>query len=103
MSTIVTLDEAKQHLRRLTPAGDPSDADLQLKIDQAEAIIQDYCEAEALDPTDLVIKAAILLELAELDRWRGDDAETQQRAPADGYLIPIVTAILHRRRPIPIA
>lgn len=98
MSIVVTLQDAKDHLRITTPAGDPGDADLQQKTDAAEAIIQDYLKVDALDPTDQVVKAAILLELGELYRFRGDDIETLPRAPADGYLTPAITSLLHRKR-----
>ena len=47
---LVTLQQAKDHLQVPTmPGGDPDEADLQLKLDQAEAIILDYLAAKA-DP-----------------------------------------------------
>jgi hypothetical protein len=42
MGVLVTLQEGKDHLRLTTPAGDAGDADLQLKLDAAEAVIVDY-------------------------------------------------------------
>ena len=42
---LVTLAQAKGHLRLTWADGDPRDADLQLKLDSAEAIILDACNA----------------------------------------------------------
>lgn len=100
-ATLITLAEAKDHLRLTWPEGDPQDADLQSKMDDAEAVIVDYLKSP--DATawigDRVVRAAILLELGVLWRFRGDDLEThQQPRPADGYLDPTITSLLHRKR-----
>jgi hypothetical protein len=88
---LVTLAQAKGHLRLTWAAGDPRDADLQLKLDSAEAIILDACNATVYwrdvtatwtDPATVPkrVHQVILLELADLweDRGdqRGDDGPT---------------------------
>jgi hypothetical protein len=102
MASVVTLQEAKDHLRITTSAGDPGEADLQAKLDAAEAVIADYLQVPTLDPTKLHVKQAVLLELGELYRFRGDDVETLPRAPADGYLLPAITSLLHREVKFPL-
>ena len=79
---LVTLQQAKDHLQLPTlPDGHPDEADLQLKLDQAEAIILRYLAARA-DPawvspetTPGDVTAAILLLLGGLYRHRGDVME----------------------------
>jgi len=86
---LVTLQQAKDHLQIPTMApGDPDEADVQLKLDQAEAIILDYV-AERADPAwvspetaPAPVVAAILLMCARLYRHRGDLEE----ADADLWL-----------------
>ena len=100
-ATLITLTDAKDHLRLTWPDGDPQDADLQTKMDAAEAVILDYLKATDATPWigDRVVQAAILLELGALWRFRGDDLEThQQPRPADGYLDPTITSLLQRKR-----
>jgi hypothetical protein len=82
-AVLVTLTQAKAHLHITMPDGDPGDADLQFKLDQAEAIILDYLKGANgaaigwVDPTTvpLPVTAAILLMLARLFEQRGDDEE----------------------------
>jgi len=89
----VTLVQAKTHLRIATAPGHPDDADIQEKLDAAEAAILRYVArspagaalveqyVEDLDaPADL--RAAVLLQLGELWRFRGDDPATLALAPA---------------------
>jgi len=103
MATVVTLQEAKDHLLLTTPVGDPGDVDLQAKVDQAEAIIADYLHRDTLDPADGNIKAAILIRLGILYRFRGDDVNTlETRVPADGYLSSAETSLLHRKLQFPL-
>lgn len=71
---LVTLAQAKTHLR-ITGATD--DTDIQLKLDQAEAIILDYLKRpvpETWDDTTVPgpVTAAILLMTARLFEHRGD-------------------------------
>lgn len=89
----VTLAQAKTHLRIATAPGHPDDGDVQEKLDAAEAAILRYVERSPagatlvagwvtdLDaPADL--RAAVLLQLGELWRFRGDD-------PASAALMPM--------------
>lgn len=92
---LITLTQAKGHLGITTADGDPTDVMLQLKMDHAEAIILDYLKDQAPDPSP-VITAAILIQLAELYRFRGDDPDGP--AYEDGQLCPAVTNLLRRKR-----
>lgn len=102
---LVTLVEAQNHLRiPLTSTDD----DLFLKIAQAEAVIRQYLEridgtdwdatmaAWTSDTVPPVIKAAILCQVGELYRFRGDDLEQPAREP--GYLSPLIRSLLARYR-----
>lgn len=93
----VTLQQAKDHLLITTPPGDPGDVFLQQQLDMAEVIILDYLKCPAPDPS-LVINAAILLQLGELWRFRGDDVKDQGPNYTDGYLSPVITNLLRRLR-----
>lgn len=97
-ATFVTLQQAKDHLRISTPADDPGDAALQDQIDRAEAVILDYLKDDPPTAGDLVITQAILLTLAELDRFRGDDEGAYSQATTAGDLSPVVTNLLRRKR-----
>jgi hypothetical protein len=94
----VTLAQAKTHLLIDTPADDPGDPAIQDLIDRATAIILDYLKNPAPAEPDLVISQAILLELAELDRFRGDDSDTDRQSLTDGDLSPVITNLLRRKR-----
>ena len=82
-AVLVTLTQAKAHLRITTPPGDPGDDEIQFKLDQAEAIMLDYLKGANgaaigwTDPTTgpMPVAAAILLFLARLSEQRGDDEE----------------------------
>lgn len=83
-ATLITLTQAKQHLRIDTAAGQPDDPDLQLKIDQAEAIIRAYLKTRndpAWTPATVppAITAAILLLLTRLYEQRGDDEDNDEK------------------------
>ena len=79
-AVLVTLAQAKEHLRITLPPGDPGDADLQFKLDQAEGIIRNFLKTSD-DPAwtpatvPLPITAAILLMLGRLYEQRGDAEE----------------------------
>src|SRR5690606_19843721 len=99
-SEMVTLEMALEHLR-LTPgegSPDPVSQDVQTKLTAARAIVLDYIDRPDEDfDDDVVVDAAILWQLGELYRWRGDD----DSAPPDrepGQLAPMVRALLARRR-----
>lgn len=87
-AVLVTLVQAKAHLRITLPPGDPGDVDLQLKLDQAEALILNYlstgADAAWVSPATVPgpVSAAILLLLTHLFENRGDD----QKADADLWL-----------------
>lgn len=102
-AVLVTLTMAKAHLRITLPPGDPGDVDLQLKLDQAEAIILDYLstgvDAAWVSPATVHpnVSAAILLMLARLFEHRGD----LEKEDAD--LWQAVDRLLVRFRPSAIA
>jgi len=92
----VTLAQAAAHLRRPDLVV-PPDPDLVLKLEQAEAIVLDYIKNDAPDNSK-VINAAILLQLGEMWRFRGDDLDDQRVTQTDGDLSPVVTNLLRRHR-----
>ena len=101
---LVTIQTAKDHLQIPTMApGDPDEADVRLKLDQAEAIILDYL-ADRADPSwtspqtaPQPVTAAILLMLGRLYRHRGDLEE------ADADLWLAIDRLLKRYRDSAIA
>jgi hypothetical protein len=108
MAALVTLAQAKAHLRLTTPPGDVDDPDVQLKLDAAEAFVRRYVGRSAagqavvdtwttLETMDVDAQAAVLILLAEFWRFRGDDLAGQgpprwmdQDAP------PVVIGLLRR-------
>lgn len=108
-ATLVTLAQAKGHLQINTPTVSPldsQDADIEMKLAQAEDIILDYLKVQGQSPPEWTIstvpplvQAAILLQLAELFRFRGDDAGGGNTPVyEDGQLSPSITNILRRYR-----
>jgi hypothetical protein len=106
--SLITIDQAKAHLRIDTVSASPPDAaevDLTLKMEAAEAIILDYLKVPVTSPplwtdeTDVppLVSAAILLQLGELYRFRGDDDGKADREPS-GSLSPLVEGMLRRYR-----
>lgn len=104
--SLISIDQAKAHLRIDTPSGSPLDAadqDLLLKIEAAEGIILDYLKIPVTSPAywdsttvPALVQAAILIQLGELYRFRGDDQEHGPQTAGD--LSPLVTNILRRYR-----
>lgn len=107
---LVTLQQAVDHLNRqdivlgASPMS-PEERDLTLKLLAAEGIVLDYLKIPSESPlwfdeldTPPLIQAAILLQLGELWRFRGDDVDGQGPKHTDGDLSPIVTNILRRYR-----
>lgn len=104
--SLITLEQAKWQLRITTVGGSPADpieAEILSKMAEAEAIILDYLKTP--DPTwvdelttPASVRAAILYELGELWRFRGDDQAGQGPAPGDGDLSPVIVGILRRYR-----
>ena len=90
---LVDRTAAKAHLRLATPDGDPMDADLDQKLAAAEDHVLDYVSRnepgaslavtwttpEATPPR---VKAAVLIVLADLWRFRGDDPGAEAMGPA---------------------
>jgi hypothetical protein len=78
---LVTLTQAKTHLNITLPDGDPGDAEIQDRLNEAEAIILGKVKGAsgaAVDWVDPVtapgnVTAAIKLQLAHLYMLRGDD------------------------------
>lgn len=84
---------------------DPEAADLIQKMAAAEAIILDYLKLTAApgspalwDETTVpeLVRAAILLQLGELYRFRGDDGAGATQTTGD--LSPTITNLLRRYR-----
>lgn len=106
--SLVSLDNAKNHLQITTPdsLNDPMNVDLRVKLTQAEAIVLDYLKTYPTnDDGSLVwdeltvpgmVQAAILLQLAELWRFRGDD--TDGPSYLNGELAPPIANLLRRYR-----
>jgi hypothetical protein len=102
MSTFVTLDEAKRRLR-VTSTDD--DIDLQALVDQAEAHVIDWCtktarsqaiaDAWTVDTVPKQVVAAILVQVGELDRFRGDDPDGPPRQ--EGEELSVMVRELLRR------
>jgi hypothetical protein len=100
MSTFVTLDQVKRRLR--VTAGD--DVDLQDLADQAEAQVIAWCSktprslaiVDTWTPENVpkVVVAAILMQTAELDRFRGDDPDGPPRQ--DGEELAVIVRELLR-------
>src|SRR5262252_395643 len=106
---LVSLDQAKDHLRLAFAAGDAREADLQLKLNTAEAAILDYCNTTQTwrevtttwdsNTAPLQVTAAILLLTGELWRFRGDDASPEMplRDPLTDFS-PQICGLLRRTR-----
>ena len=112
MPTLITLQQAKNHLR-LSDWGEspnPEDDDLELKIDAAEAAVKTYIErsddedwadeiaawTEITVPRD--IKAAVFEMVSYLYRFRGDDVAQDQPKSEHGDLPQNVKMLLFRWR-----
>jgi hypothetical protein len=83
---------AKAHLRILTPDGDPTDLDFDQKLAAAEDHVLDYVsrnepgttlalEWTSPDLTPARVQAAVLIVLADLWRFRGDDPGAEALGP----------------------
>lgn len=81
MTILITLDQAKEHLR-IDDLNDPAmEEDLFLKMEQASAIILDYIEVidSGWDETTVPehIRVTVLMVLGNLWDHRGDDKESE--------------------------
>jgi hypothetical protein len=106
LPTLITLAQAKKHLRLTTYEDDD---DVLLKLEQATSMVLEYIWRDDDDWVDTMIawttttapkqiQAAIMVQLGELHRFRGDDVPDQTPKREHGYLSPQVTAYLHRFR-----
>jgi hypothetical protein len=117
---LVTLDQARRHLKIPTsgsPATSEHDAEIAEKLTQAEAVVREWVGQRRMDgaawaaevaawdldasppvlPPDQVV-SAVLLQLGDLWRYRGDDLETERPTRELGELARGVTALLYRLR-----
>lgn len=103
---LVTLQEAKIHLR---VTDDAQNEDVYLKLTAAEATILNYINTTATWRTasalwtaatvPAFVHAAILLQLGELHRFRGDDLQGQGPPRDAGQdFQPVITNLLRRTR-----
>lgn len=109
---VVTIEQALSHLR--LPSGSVDTDDLQIKIDAATQLVCEYVAdrqpadedwietiegwGRRVDPPALIV-AAVLQQVAELFRFRGDDlANDAPPSVAAGCLSPIVARLLARYR-----
>lgn len=113
---LITKQQAIDHLKLPIELGSPQSLasssivrDLDMKMALAEALILDYLKVSLTSPPDwdveantvpLVVQIAVLVQLAELWRFRGDDPATvtETQAYPDGQLSPQVTNYLRRWR-----
>lgn len=117
LQELVTLDQAKAHLRLpMTGSQSTDDDDLQMKLLAAHEIVFDYLtqrisDSDAWEATvdswtaetaPRRVIAAILVQFTDLYRFRGDDSEEYARGSAykrqEGALNPAVVALLFRLR-----
>jgi hypothetical protein len=105
----ITLAEAKRHLR-MDPATGLDDPDVQQKLDAAEEMVFGYVARTAAGrgtvagwtdatTTPADVRGLVLLQLAELWRFRGDDLAGPPR-DGDGSLAPLVRNALRRYTPL---
>ncbi len=109
--SLVTLDQAKRAARYdLSQAED--NADLNLRLEVAHALVLDYVNNRVADSDDWLetilawdrdtvpkqIKGAILAMFVHLSRFRGDDADKEAPPLTDGNLPDSVRMYLTRFR-----
>jgi hypothetical protein len=100
VAKFVTLRQAKDRLRVTST---DEDVDLQALVDQAEAHVLDWCSVTPRcqatvatwtpDTVPPAVVAAILVQTAELDRFRGDDVDGPAR-PDGAPLAVLVQQLL---------
>jgi hypothetical protein len=116
---LITRQLAEGHLRRSIPSSSPpsnAEVDLLAKIEQAEALVLDFVnqrridgdlwaaeveswDANVEDSVPPQVQAAVLVQLKELDRFRGDDTDADQPKREPGIVLhPRAAAYLHRHR-----
>lgn len=106
MPELVTIEEAKGHLRITSDSDNP---DLAIKLEAATQVIIDYltrrdedwnAEMEAWTPDTVPssIRAAVLVQLGELYRKRGDDPDVEQR-PTVSLSTTVMSLLMRYRDP----
>ena len=117
---LVTYAQAVAHLKTSIPSASPeppAESDLRLKIEQAESLVIDYVNqrrsdgdlwdatVEAWDvtsetyPPPARVTAAVLVQLGELYRFRGDDLDSEEPERMVGAVLhPRAAAYLYRLR-----
>lgn len=96
---LITYTQAVEHLKQIGVLdASPADADLELKMEQASALVVGHLKrpgewdletVPADDPEFAVVQAAVLKVLGNLYRFRGDDAV------APSPISPDVEMMLH--------
>lgn len=118
---LITRQLAEGHLKRSIPSTSPpsnDEVDILAKIEQAEALVLDFVNQRRIDG-DLwaaeveawnveggadeqpppQVQAAVLVQLKELDRFRGDDTEADEPKRDFGMVLhPKAAAYLYRHR-----
>lgn len=110
---LVTFAQAVAHLNLpeslLGSPDSQQGADVALKLELATGLVLDYLDrgdddwietmiAWDADTVPRPVKAAVLVQLGELFRFRGDDPEKTVPSREHGFLAPMVVAYLHRFR-----
>ena len=107
MATLVNLDLAVAHLNQRGKVDPDRLIEIQTKLDEAEAIVLNWCNTtphrRAITATwteetvPLEVRGAILAQLAQSFRFRGDDPEGTETLSEWG-LSPKVEGLLARHR-----
>jgi hypothetical protein len=101
--SLITYDQAVAHLRVSIPHDsptNPAETDLRLKMLQAEEIVLTRIKQQGSSPTwdsttvPPQIQAAILMQLGELWRFRGDDTDGAVPKREVGRLAPSIENVL---------
>lgn len=120
---LITWEMALGHLKLTIPEASPYtaalEADIRHKIDVAEALVLDHVNQRIGDtatswaddvanwnvedgspelPVPPQVQAAVLIQLAELHRFRGDDLDSDTPKRGMGELHPRAVAYLYRLR-----
>lgn len=116
---LVTYEQAVAHARESIPVSSPEspwEADFRLKIEIAEELVIDYLNQRRIDgdlwaaevecwdvagstPPPKRVVGAVLVQLKELCRFRGDDVEADETKRDVGLVLhPKAAAYLYRMR-----
>jgi hypothetical protein len=112
MSTLVTLQQAKDYLGQVLPALHPSEGVIQMALDASENLILAYVSPYPEDAQIVagwtpetappIVPQSILFTTGEFFRWRGDDVEgAGPRRREFATLHPLIEgALQHLRTPV---